>query len=235
VSNLTAATNGANVAVIYDQADPVVRTSTVRKLISKYAAVLPADKPPQHCVLNFTQHSMLSMYVLRVGARRGRTRRRGREFARVRESPRDVKRGKRGGGRGRREGERGARGGGGGWPPRGSNPSFVIAPTGRSISPIPTPTPPHALTSTPTPARPPLLVVVPRYDDAGTNKWWLPDVECKIVDFLAHGAPFEVATATNPTEGNERFCALNCTNTTCAPYVRNHSGPPAPLPACRRR
>ena len=89
VSNLTAAKNGADVAVIYDQADPVVRTSTVRKLISKYAAVLPAKNTPQHCVLNFTQHSMLSMYVLRVGARRGRTRRRGggrpRESARVRE------------------------------------------------------------------------------------------------------------------------------------------------------
>ena len=33
------------------------------------------------------------------------------------------------------------------------------------------------------------------YDDLGVNKWWLNEVSCRIVDYLANAVPFPVAAA----------------------------------------
>lgn len=70
------------------------------------------------------------------------------------------------------------------------------------------------------------------YDDDGQNKWWLPELECGIVGFLTRGRPFPVGTATDPTEGNDPFCGLACSASSCPPYLHNTSAPPPPTPDC---
>ena len=53
--NAAAPPPGAVVVSAYDQGDPVVSTPAVRQLAARLGA-------QQHCVLNFTEHSMLSLY-----------------------------------------------------------------------------------------------------------------------------------------------------------------------------
>jgi len=50
----------SSVVVIYDQGDPVVSTSAIRKMIKKYVDEQP--RTVSSCLLNFTMHSMLSKW-----------------------------------------------------------------------------------------------------------------------------------------------------------------------------
>ena len=53
------------------------------------------------------------------------------------------------------------------------------------------------------------------YDDLGVNKWWLNEVSCRIVDYLANAVPFPAVAARDADEGNDKFCELQCSATRC--------------------
>lgn len=112
LGELKAAPN-SSVAVLYDQGDPVVLTSSIRDLTAKYRE---QGAPTQSCVFNFTLHSMLS-----------------------------------------------------------------------------------------------------KWDDVGTNRWWTNELYCDMSQYLAYSEPFKIDSATNATEGNEHYCHLGCTASSC-PY-----------------
>jgi len=62
-----------------------------------------------------------------------------------------------------------------------------------------------------------------KWDDVGANKWWINELYCGMVQYLANGVPFRLDTATNATEGGEHYCHLGCTEESC-PY-----SPSAPI------
>lgn len=53
------------------------------------------------------------------------------------------------------------------------------------------------------------------FDDVGTDKWWMNEVYCNIVDYLTEGRPIPQSGQQNPTEGNQNICKLACTDATC--------------------
>ena len=75
------------------------------------------------------------------------------------------------------------------------------------------------------------------YDDLNVNKWWLNEVSCRIVDYLANGIPFPVVAARDADEGNDHYCELQCSATRCplnmsdvhAPLHCPYQPPPALL------
>jgi len=102
-----------SVAVVYDQGDPVVDTTSVRQLVTKYKAQVTAGSV-QSCLLNFTLHSMLS-----------------------------------------------------------------------------------------------------KWDNRGVNRWWMNELYCDMVNYLANDQPFILDAAINKTEGDEHYCHLGCTAESC--------------------
>lgn len=55
-----------------------------------------------------------------------------------------------------------------------------------------------------------------RWDDVGSNKWWINELNCRIVAFLARGEPFELERGQHDAaEGGEQFCHLDCSSERC--------------------
>ena len=65
-----------------------------------------------------------------------------------------------------------------------------------------------------------------KFDRPGENKWWLDEITCDAVAFLAKGTKFPVSEKADSAEGGEKFCQLRCTPALC-PYDRG-----APAPVC---
>eukprot|EP00656_Telonema_subtile_P042119 TRINITY_DN4756_c0_g5_i1.p1 TRINITY_DN4756_c0_g5~~TRINITY_DN4756_c0_g5_i1.p1 ORF type:complete len:381 (-),score=92.40 TRINITY_DN4756_c0_g5_i1:113-1255(-) len=54
-----------------------------------------------------------------------------------------------------------------------------------------------------------------KWDDVGANKWWLNELDCNIVGYIAHGAPFRMDQARSSSEAGERYCHLGCSAASC--------------------
>lgn len=54
-----------------------------------------------------------------------------------------------------------------------------------------------------------------KWDDVGRNKWWMNELSCKVVNYLAGGIPFPLTSEKNPAEGGDKYCSLACDAETC--------------------
>jgi len=58
------------------------------------------------------------------------------------------------------------------------------------------------------------------HDDPGLNRYWLNELYCQIVDYMAEGRPFGIEAAQSKAEGGDHYCRMECTADTC-PYNRS--------------